>query len=284
MFYIAAGRLGVLNGQHLMLQLRELCNCSSGETSRLGVVRTILGTDIERYGDALLTMLASSDQASLGLYGCFAARRMLEAGCIGILSTIDPARLLVLREFQLRSDYALGERHPAAIDWRTDVVSERAAKWADGVAPDKFIRSLLGGHVAEIMWSHAIGRLENLDRGIASSSFWIEELTAQLADRRANLPQDANANAAELAVLASFRTVAQQTFSALSKGVHLEFIVEQSRLFDPATIVETIGRAIKTLAQISFVSNLMDCAHRNIDIARAAALVKEIEDRINATN
>jgi hypothetical protein len=231
-------------------------------------------------------MLSRNDEVAISLYGCFAARKMLEAGCTALLSAVDPLRLLVLREFQLKGRYELGERHPASIDWRADIISSKQPTWSEATAPDKFIRALLGGHVGEVAWSHAISQLSMIDPEIPTRSSWIEEITSQYEARCAAAQRDENGelsdpSAPSLAILSSFRQGAQQLFSTLSKGVHLEFIVDQTALFDIPTVTETMKRAAKTITQLAFISHMIDCRSSNLDLAHATDLLVQIDRDVN---
>jgi hypothetical protein len=269
-----------------MDELKELCLCSHGAVSRIDVIWGILGKDIARYGRAVATMLrpgADGDQTRL--YGCFAARKLLEAGCIGILGRIDPSRLLILREYQIRSDYAFGERHPAALDWRTDVVSAEKAKWSEGVAPSKFVRSLLGGHLGEVYWLDAIRSIGNVASQVNADALdratWVVEILDHhdraAREAAAQAGADPTAAVVELAVLNTIRTRTQQTFSKLSKGVHLEFVVDQDAIFDNETIKATMRDAVKVLTQIAFFSHLIDSAHSALDLTVALNLAASVE-------
>ena len=272
-----------------MEALRELCSCTPG-TSRIGAIQSILGKDVLRYGQAVAGMMATTaNEDTIRLYGCFAARKLLEAGCVSVLCRVDPGRLLILREFQLKGDYPLGERHSASIDWKADVVSDKKAVWTDTISPDKFIRSLLGGHLAEVTWVHAIQNLASLVDRIPnlSESRWINELVNQYEVRRSATPKragDAEADGspvqAELGVLAGFRTTAQHSFSTLSKGVHLEFVVDQDALFDLVTVRQSMLRAIKILTQLAFTSHLIDSAFVTLNPTSAFDLAVSIEAEI----
>ncbi len=268
-----------------MEAMRTLCG-SQGDASRLGSVRSILGLEIERYGNEIVRMLAAGDETAISLYGCFATRKMLEAGCTALLSSIDPLRLLVLREFQVKGVYELGERHPASIDWRNDIVSGDGAQWNKAVPPDKFVRALLGGHVGEVAWTHAIALLPTLSPEVVARASWIEDLVSTFESRVANRAEretdaQGSAEAAALGILSSLRQAAQQLFSALSKGVHLEFIVSQTALFDIPTVTETMRNATKTLAQLAFLSHLIDCRSGSMEMLAAADLVATIEGEMN---
>lgn len=269
-----------------MKALRELCGASPANDSRLASIQNILGRDIERYGDAVAEMLApNADQKNISLYGCFAARKLLELGCVAILSRLDPARLLILREFQLRGKYPLDERHAAAIDWFTDVISEKKPGWSDALPSDKFVRALLGGHMAEIAWVFAIEALLHLPdfEDPKQESEWVNEIVSMYDARVAATVVGNPAvvhSAPELAVLATFRTSAKQIFSTLSKGVHLEFVIDQEKVFDIPTILESMSLATKTLTQIAFVSNLMELSSSVINSKDAIELVKLIEKEV----
>jgi hypothetical protein len=219
---------------------------------------------------------------ALALFGCFSARKLLEAGCIALLSHIDPPRLLILREFQLQGAYELGERHPASIDWKNDVVSEKKSVWKDSVSPEKFVRSLLGGHLGEIVWLDAIRKLESLPEGSSQQSTWVQEMVTEYVARletQGVVAAEVNAYA-ETATLSSFRLNTKTLFSTLSKGVHLEFVIDQANVFDAPTILENMQRTVKILSQLAFVSHLMDCTSGPMPITDAAGLVLEIEDLV----
>jgi len=267
-----------------MNALRQLCGCGTETTTRLNSIQAILGSELERYGSEVASMLApEADLKYISLYGCFAARKMLEAGCFALLSRIDPTRLLILREFQIRGRYELDDRHSASLDWQNDVVSEKKAGWNDPLPADKFMRSLLGGHMAEVTWLAAVDALVN--KPYAELAFerskWISEIIGQYESRRVDPGKEQVPLHAELGVLAGFRTLARQTFSTLSKGVHLEFVVDQQTLFDAPTILQTMKSATKVLTQMAFVSHFIDCAFSQLPLADsiefAIAIEKEIE-------
>lgn len=271
-----------------MEPLRELCGCAPTKT-RIGSVQEILGKDIVRYGSAVSRMMdPEADLEAVSLYGCFAARKLLEAGCISVLGRLDPSRLLILREYQIKGRYALDERHAASIDWKADVISEKSATWVQAVAPDKFVRALLGGHLAEVTWVHAIENLATLSDLIPdlSTSMWINDLVDQYETRRAQKTgseqkQDTGtASQAELGILATFRSLAQKSFSTLSKGVHLEFVVDQDAVLDVVTIRQSMAQAVKVLTQIAFASHLTDSAFSVLQVADAFKLVTAIEAEI----
>jgi hypothetical protein len=277
-----------------MQALRELCGCAP-TTTRIGSVQQILGKDVVRYGVAVARMITPGAEETMTLlYGCFAARKLLEAGCVSVLCRMDPARLLILREFQIRGRYALDERHAASIDWKADVVSEKKPGWTEGTSPEKFVRSLLGGHLGEVTWVPAIQNLTLLSNQIPdlSRSKWIHELVSQyearLSAKRGAVgvvpteqePVGGSGGSAELGVLASFRTAAQNSFSTLSKGVHLEFVVDQDAVFDVVTIRQSMLQAVKVLTQIAFASHLTDSAFTSLSLERAFSLVTEIEAEV----
>jgi len=269
--------------------------CSPRGATRIDGIRNILGVDVERYGAAAVQMLREQDASQAGLFGCFAARKMLESACVALLSHLDPARLLILREYQLKGDYDLKGRQPASIDWRSDVVAEKKLNWGESVGPDKFIRALLGGHLAEVAWIHAIDQLPTLPSVVSAESKWIQEIVGQFEQRSAELTEaaarqngkreDSTAPAPtpitpSHGMLSAFRMNAQGIFSTLSKGVHLEFVIEPSAIFDHATILESVQSGFKLVTQLAFIFHLMDCTNANIDLSRAAALVLEIEHQV----
>lgn len=307
-----------------MRALKELCACTPSSSARVDEIRKILGADIERYGDASVVLLSEGRASDAALYGCFAARKMLESSCVALLSHLDPARLLILREYQLRSKYDLAVRDPASIDWRKDVLSEEEPNWAKSVSSDKFVRGLLGGHLADVAWTHAIERLSVLPESIKNPARWVSELIEQFEDRKkkkqdemdqadkkkaATVPplketagdseiKDGSAQSqsrskprvlltptieemVSRSMLTSFRSVAEGLFSTLSKGVHLEFVIEQAKLFDEQTVVFNIKKSIKFVTQLAFIFHMMDAVNTGITPEQANDFVSQIEEMVD---
>lgn len=148
--------------------------------------------------------------------------------------------------------------------------------------------------MAEVTWISAIESLLELpgDGDGSAEAKWIDELVEQYeariaadaataASKPASSVSVAQMHSSELAVLAAFRTGAKQAFSTLSKGVHLEFVIDQESVFDIPTILESMKLATKVVTQIAFVSHLSEIAISRIPAIDAMRLVNSIEKEVN---
>lgn len=282
--------------RHLIEDLRYLCCGELPSDGRFKDIQQVLGGVIERYGHKALALIqpgASGDD--LSMIGSYVARKLLEASCSAILARIDPVRFLVLYEYQLRAggDYKLHERHPSSVSWFGDVIPEKSSNtpWANEATPDKFVRALLGGHLAETVWPKAIFECLK-DDAITTESVWIEEVR-ELQERKriesekvkpqttGQPPSDAGEISArwkiESGVLAVLRGRAQDLFSSLSKGVHLEFVVDERAILDAATMIEQIKKTARLITQMGYLASKADSAFTTLSPTNANSHVINIE-------
>lgn len=285
-----------------MDDLRQLCCGVTNQPGRLTDVLSILGNVIVRYGNRALSIIKSGSDEDKSMYGSFVARKLLESASSAILARIDPSRFLILQEYQQRAgtEYRAHERHPASIAWSGDIIPEKAVNnaWGAEAAPDKFVRALLGGHLAEIAWPNAIN-IFSKDESDKLQGLWIDEIAniyeekrkytdekARPSERRMEDRAIENENnmtnlhsnkAVGTLVLDVFRARAQDTYSALSKGVHLEFIIDETVVLDTATVVEHMLSAIKLVSMLGFLSNYMDSTFTRVEPDVAAKLLFNVE-------
>ncbi len=274
---------------------------SSGQLNR---VLSILGDVIDRYGEKTQSIAKNGSDDEKSMYGSFVARKLLESASSAILARMDPARFLILQEYQQRAGvgYRAHERHPASIAWSGDIIPEKAANavWSNEADPDKFVRALLGGHLAEVYWTKAIESFSQ-DVSDRSKGFWIEELSSlyeqKLQEAEAKLagakkvqaestpiekqsPLVNSNGTVATSVLGVFRGKAQGCYSALSKGVHLEFVVDETVLLDPETVVVHMLDAVKLVSQLGYLSNYMDSVYTRIEPKTAAELLLNVEESL----
>jgi len=280
-----------------MEQLRRLCCGTTSTSGRLNDVLNILGNVIARYSDKALSIVKDGTDEDKTMYGSFVARKLLESAACAILARMDPPRFLILQEYQQRagSNYKAHERHPASIQWCGDIIPEKAANtlWSNELAPDKFIRALLGGHLAEATWPMAIDLFAR-DTVDKSKSQWVEEVSRTYEGKL----QQANAKSAHVfgisresdssakspsssvgtLVLDVFRNRFQDNFSELSKGVHLEFVVDETVVLDPETVVEHMLAAVKLVSQLGFLSSYLDSLFAKSESNDAFELILNVEE------
>lgn len=239
---------------------------------------SILGNVITRYGTKTLSTIKMGSDEDKCTYGSFVARKLLESASSAILARMDPSRFLILQEYQKRAggDYSFYERHPASIVWSGDIVPDKAANsiWSTESSPDKFVRALLGGHLAEISWSRAIERFA-LDESDRPKSLWLDDLSDIYEEK---LRQFSSSEAAGTSMLGVLRAKARENYSALSKGVHLEFVVDETAILDSVTVVAHMLAAVRLVSQLGYLSNHMDSVFTRIETQKAAELLFEIEE------
>lgn len=286
-----------------MENLHKLC-CGdlTSSSGRIYEVLSILGKVITRHERKALSIIKDGSDEDKSMYGSFVARKLIESASSAILARMDPSRFLILQEYQQRAgaNYSAHERHPASITWSGDIipVSPANAVWNTESDRDKFIRALLGGHLAEVSWPKAIEGFSQ-DVSDRSKGLWIEELSSiyeqklqqseakparkQVAQEGApqleNLnPTVSNSGAVGTSVLGVFRGRAQDCYSALSKGVHLEFVVDETIVLDPDTVVQHMLNAIKLMSQLGYLSSYMDSVYTRTEPRTAAELLLNIEE------
>lgn len=226
------------------------------------------------------------------MFGSFVARKLLETASSAILARMDPTRFLILQEYQMRAggNYRAHERHAAAIAWTGDIIPDKPSSslWSTETSPDKFVRSLFGGHLAEIAWPQAIEKFiaEDADR---PASEWLEEISRLYEEkhRRTEVPPAQPTRIGQppttcIEVLGVFRSKAQDMYSSLSKGVHLEFVVDETVILDSDTIIQNIRTVVKFITQMAYLSNQMDCIFTKVGREQANQLLVDIENRFEA--
>lgn len=260
-----------------MKPLRQLCCGEMNSTGKLNRVLSILGDVIERYGEKTQSIIKNGKDDEKLMYGSFVARKLFESSSSAILARMDPARFLILQEYQQRAGvgYKAHERHAASIAWSGDIIPEKASNdlWNTEVNSDKFVRALLGGHLAEVYWKKAIESFSQ-DVSDRASGLWIEELS-NLYEQKSQEPTS-NGSVATL-VLGVFRGKAQGCYSALSKGVHLEFVVDETVVLDPETVVVHMLDVVKLVSQLGYLSNHMDSVYTKIEQNTASELLLNVE-------
>lgn len=268
-----------------MRKLSQLCCGELLLPGRLSDILSILDNVITRYGEKALFLIKSGSDEDRSTYGSFVARKLLESSLSAILARIDPSRFLILQEYQQRAGerYKPHERHPASVAWSGDIIPEKSSDsiWSNESPPDKFIRSLLGGHLAEVVWPKAIEKL-SLDESDMPKGIWLEEIgniyEGKLREVSGRGSSSNSSIAAGVSVLGVFRSRAQDNYSALSKGVHLEFVVDESIILDSETVVEHMLTAVKIAAQLGYLSNYMDSVFSRIETQTAAELLLNVEE------
>jgi hypothetical protein len=187
-------------------------------------------------------------------------RSVMEVSLTAILGRLDPFRLLTLGKVQGSAEYHLGKRANSAVQWFGDVHTKEtnAVNWDPDKKPDAYSRALLDSCWSELAWERAFERAINF---MGAGNGWTAEL-------RAIEPSH---------FIRSMRGRLIANYSALSKGVHNEFVVDRAIVFDELTIAELVASSSKIIAFLCFVSHFVDHVAMPLRPATALRHLKTIE-------
>ena len=96
----------------------------------------------------------TSGPTRFALFGPFACRSLLEVALTAILGRLDPFRVLVVREMQMRPDYAPEKRSLVSIQWSGDIHAEKKVDdlWKIDRNIKDMTRALLGDYYEHLFW------------------------------------------------------------------------------------------------------------------------------------
>ena len=186
----------------------------------------------------------------------------MEVSLTAVIGRLDPFRLLTLARVQISSEYDLGKRANSAIQWFGDVHTKEPSpvKWDPEKKPDAYSRALLDGCWNEVAWSSAFERTLNyVDSG---SGGWSAEFSGIEPENFIRLMRG--------------RLIAN--YSALSKGVHNELVVDRSVILDATTIAELVSSSSKVIGFLCLVSHFVDHAALPLKPAAALKSFKNLEE------
>lgn len=256
-----------------MQKLRALCCETIHQDSRLLEMLDNMGFIVEVFGDKLLKLLRDGSESDKSIYGCFLARKFLEASFSSLLMKIDPVRFLVLRDFQSMENYSADTRHNISIEWSTDFAPKQVVKVDEDVAPEKLVRALLKGHLATTVWGPAIKKIDAFYSANGSPEF------VQKIIRDWYRP-DAGGLKSVGDILEIYRGRSQRLFSTLSKGVHLEFVVKESSVMDADTIDESIIKTVELVSDVSFILSHSEMSFHKFERQEIETLVEDIKKEV----
>ncbi len=192
-----------------------------------------------------ITKLPAEPDDRVTLFGPLLGRSVLELSFTCIVGRLDPFRILILREFQMKANSSgctsLGNRSTSAFQWTGDVrPQEKDPKnlWENDRPMSKISRSLLGNCYGDVFWKPAFDKV--LDAITASHiGPWITEI--QGID-----PES---------LIIRTRADCDKTYSTLSKGIHQEFIIPPSSLYDKASVIVYVKDAIRLASRVALLSH-----------------------------
>lgn len=217
---------------------------NGGASDNFSSVCAHLQTSLKNVLNEIIVLPSESEQR-VALFGPLLGRAVLEITFTALVARIDPFRILALREIQIHASSLgyqyLGERTNAAIQWTGDVRPSETDPndlWRLDRQFSKYSRSLFGATYGEVFWKDAftttIDALNASHQGV-----WFDELR----------------NIQPESFLMRTRSECDRAYSALSKGVHQEFVVPQTAIYDKPAVLVFIKDALRLAARASLISN-----------------------------
>jgi hypothetical protein len=221
--------------------LRILTCGGSRDSTDLSQVLSHIGKSLDVFMSHL-RKLGEADDATHTFFGPFVGRSLLELSFTALIARLDPFRVLVLREMQRQPDFEVTGRRQASIQWQGDIVAKDAPKkplWGDKKFED-ISRALLADYYGNLYWNTAlVTLLDQLKPPLHGQ--WLTELAAMdpthFADR--------------------MKSEAAKNYSALSKGVHHEFLIPPENLYDRATVCSLLSDALRISSHLALASHMI---------------------------
>jgi hypothetical protein len=196
----------------------------------------------------------------------FLARKFLELSLTGLLTRIDPLRVISARKNQLDTSYEPGRQNASSVAWTGDILpSDRppASAWDSQILKKGLERSLLGWHVGEVAIAHGLRWLSDAEN---SSSDWLRELSGQ------EKPFD------------WIRGRLTQLYSTLSKGVHAEYLLDDRTAFDQASIQQHMRDCYMLVLLLATATHISPLFLRSVPYESALVSLRRFEKQILFTS
>jgi len=248
----------------LASDLAQLVCGTPDREGNLGEVLLHLGVSIDAFCGQLAWLSGENDHRAT-LLGPYVGRSLLELCFTALIARLDPFRVLVLREMQMQTDQDIGSRRASSIQWHGDVMPKTPPPsdvWDSDKDFEKVSRALLADYCGRVYWEDALMRL--VDRvDDTSGGEWMNEL-------RRTEPRG---------IAARLRGEATTIFSALSKGVHHEFVVPPGGLYDSTTVFSLIGDALRVSCHLALMSHTIPHCPFCLPLTEGLRLYEGVQSR-----
>lgn len=242
-----------------------------GNHSGLGELSSILlhiGTTIDYFSKLSFQFLNNKRINDLPAIGPHCGRTILESSFTCLIARLDPFRLLLVRGFQTSNTYSIDTRGKQAIQWSGDILlSENPPPniWDPKLSQKDVSRALLSPYMGEFFWKPGfIALLDSIGNNIRNP--WIIELQRISPD----------------GIVHYFRREASKLYTSLSKGVHHEFVVSPTIIYDVDTVKVLLEETITLVVKMAFISHFIPTALARITPNNAIKYLSNIEKNIGA--
>jgi hypothetical protein len=202
------------------------------------------------------------DAQRLALVGPFLGRSLLEVSFTALLGRLDPFRVLVIREMQMRPDFSHEKRNLASIQWTGDIHSEKKVEdlWRQDRSVKDMTRALLGDYYEHLFWRRAFQSLVDLVPD-ARGGDWMR--TLRLINPDSFIPR--------------MKQQSASIYSTCSKAVHHEFVVPAASYYD-SQIKEQLRSAIELVSSVALTANASKDILFALPIESALTCFERIQD------
>lgn len=195
----------------------------------------------------------------------FLARKFLELSLTALLTRIDPLRVIAARKNQLDASFEPGRQNSSSVAWSGDILPNEKTPGSpiwDSINLKKGVeRSLLGWHISAVAISDGLRWLSDEED---SQSLWLRELSAQ------DNP------------LEWIRGRLGRLYSILSKGVHAEYLLDDSTAFDQASVQQHMHDCYMLVLLLATATHRSPLFLRSIPHEKALATLRRYELQINS--
>lgn len=246
-----------------------LCGKPSDTPSEVDNILFRLNDTISKFTRKLLSAnLLIEDEREIAP---FYARTILEASGTALLARIDPFRVLSVYKVQLSRNYDVTKRSNIALQWTGDIIAANKPKediWNPENKVSDYDRALLGNHYGELFWKP--GFLNVIDYISNYSDRQQSDWTNKLEQKE------------ETPFFETAKTEAIKLFSAFSKGVHYEFLVNTDSIYDATTVQDFTQRMLQTISDLGLVSHFGGFMATALDKEDAYNYYLEIEEMVKS--
>lgn len=195
----------------------------------------------------------------------FLARKFLELALTALLARLDPLRVIAARKNQKDISFELGRQNSSSVSWTGDILPNRKTPtgtiWCANNLDKGVERSFLGWHFGEVAIEPGLSWLADAE---ITQSEWLRKLSAQENP---------------------FHWIKGQlarVYSSLSKGVHAEYLLDDSTAFDQASVQQYMQDCYMLVLLLATASHVSPLFSRSLPAKTALLALQKFENQITA--
>ncbi|MEE3954136.1 hypothetical protein [Peribacillus frigoritolerans] len=244
-----------------------ICGQTSDDLSDIKQISDRLNKTISNFSERLLALEIKDNDNRL--LAPFYARSILEAACTALLLRLDPFRVLSIYKVQSTTQYDITKKSNVSLLWTGDILAANKPKdklWHPENKLTDLDRALLSNYTGDLFWKQGflktLDYINNQDLGLGSN--WLNDLK----------------EFDENAFFERSKTESSKLYSAFSKGVHYEFLIEANSVYDFTTVQNYVNRMFQLIANLGLISHFIGTMSSRFEKNVSLNLYLEIEELI----